>query len=143
VLPGTKPPPSLINIYKELNHDLGCTIPRHGGLIHWAEQGVLLLNTVLTVRDNEPGSHRGKGWETFTDQVIRLLDAKQESLVFMLWGSHAQQKEKLIQSNRHFIIRSPHPSPLSSYRGFFGSRPFSQANQFLLKSGQKEINWQL
>ena len=143
VKPGVAPPPSLQNIFKELHDDLGCRIPNHGYLVSWAEQGVLLLNTVLTVRANTPNSHRNIGWEIFTDSVIRALNAKEEPVVFILWGSHAQKKAELITDKRHHIIRSPHPSPLSAHRGFFGSRPFSAANHFLQAQGRGEINWQL
>jgi len=143
VKPGVAPPPSLQNIFKELHDDLGCRIPNHGYLVSWAEQGVLLLNTVLTVRANTPNSHRNIGWEIFTDSVIRALNAKEEPVVFILWGSHAQKKAELITDKRHHIIRSPHPSPLSAHRGFFGSRPFSAANRFLQAQGRGEINWQL
>jgi uracil-DNA glycosylase len=143
VKPGVAPPPSLQNIFKELHDDLGCRIPNHGYLVSWAEQGVLLLNTVLTVRANTPNSHRNIGWEIFTDSVIRALNAKEEPVVFILWGSHAQKKTELITDKRHHIIRSPHPSPLSAHRGFFGSRPFSAANRFLQAQGRGEINWQL
>lgn len=143
VKPGITPPPSLQNIFKELHEDLGCTIPNHGYLVKWAEQGVLLLNTVLTVRANQPYSHRDRGWETFTDRVIQILNEKTEPVVFILWGSHAQKKAKLITNSRHHFIRSSHPSPLSAYRGFFGSKPFSRANRFLREAGLQEIDWQL
>lgn len=143
VQPGVEPPPSLQNIYKELHDDLGCAIPNHGHLVSWAEQGVLLLNTVLTVRAHRPNSHRDKGWEHFTDRIIQALNDKTEPVVFFLWGSHAQKKAALITNRRHHLIRSPHPSPLSAYRGFFGSRPFSRANEFLRKAGLAEIDWQL
>ena len=143
VKPGVPPPPSLQNIFKELHDDLGCRIPDHGHLAKWAEQGVLLLNAVLTVRAGEPNSHRNMGWEIFTDRVMEVLNQKEEPVVFLLWGSHAQQKARLITNPRHVLIRSPHPSPLSAHRGFFGSRPFSRANEALRRSGQKEIDWQL
>lgn len=143
VKPGIAPPPSLQNIFKELHDDLGCQIPRHGYLVSWAEQGVLLLNTVLTVRANTPNSHKNLGWEMFTDSVIRALNAKEEPVVFILWGSHAQKKAELITNKRHHLIRSPHPSPLSAHRGFFGSKPFSAANRFLRAAGRGEIDWQL
>lgn len=143
VKPGVAIPPSLQNIYKELHADLGCPIPNHGYLVKWAEQGVLLLNTVLTVRDNMPNSHKGKGWEIFTSRVIEKLNERAEPVVFILWGKHAQEKEELITSPQHFIIRSPHPSPFSANRGFFGSRPFSRTNAFLRSIGQKEIDWQI
>ena len=143
VKPGVPPPPSLQNIFKELHDDLGCRIPGHGHLAKWAEQGVLLLNAVLTVRAGEPNSHRNMGWEIFTDRVMEVLNRKEEPVVFLLWGSHAQQKARLITNPRHVLIRSPHPSPLSAHRGFFGSRPFSRANEALRRSGLKEIDWQL
>ncbi len=143
VQPGVAPPPSLQNIFKELHDDLGCTIPNHGCLVHWAEQGVLLLNTVLTVRAHSPNSHRDRGWEQFTDRIIQALNDKDHPVVFFLWGSHAQKKAALITNRHHLLIRSPHPSPLSAYRGFFGSRPFSKANQFLRSVGLEEIDWQL
>jgi uracil-DNA glycosylase len=143
VKPGIQPPPSLQNIFKELRDDLGCRIPDHGHLAKWAEQGVLLLNTVLTVRAGEPNSHKNMGWETFTDKVMEILNQKPEPVVFLLWGSHAQQKAGLITNPRHVLIRSPHPSPLSAHRGFFGSRPFSRANEALRRTGQTEIDWQL
>lgn len=142
VQPGVKPPPSLENIFKELQDDLGCTIPNNGCLVKWAKQGVLLLNTVLTVRKKAPNSHRGIGWETFTDQVIRTLNDREKPVVFLLWGKNAQAKQPLI-SPHHFIIKSPHPSPFSAHRGFFGSRPFSRANRFLRESGMTEIDWQI
>lgn len=143
VKPGVPAPPSLQNIFKELKDDLGCYIPNNGYLRHWAEQGVLLLNTVLTVRANQPNSHRGMGWEQFTDKVISLLNEREQPVVFILWGSHAQQKLQKIDTSRHFVIRSPHPSPLSAHRGFFGSRPFSRTNQFLRQIGCDEIDWQI
>ncbi|HWO95513.1 MAG TPA: uracil-DNA glycosylase [Bacillus sp. (in: firmicutes)] len=143
VKPGIKPPPSLVNIYKELSTDIGCFIPNNGYLVKWAEQGVLLLNTVLTVRKGEANSHKGKGWETFTDRVIELLAQREEPMVFLLWGKHAQEKKKLIHSHHHFILESPHPSPFSANRGFFGSRPFSKTNQFLIDHGQAPIDWQI
>jgi len=142
VKPGVPAPPSLQNIFKELQSDLGCPIPNHGHLAHWAGQGVLLLNTVLTVRAGEPASHRGIGWETFTDRVIETLNGKEQPVVFILWGSHAQAKAPLI-AGHHGILRSPHPSPLSAHRGFFGSRPFSAANRFLRSRGLEEIDWRL
>lgn len=143
VKPGVQPPPSLQNIYKELQADLNCTIPPHGYLVHWAKQGVMLLNTVLTVRDGNANSHKGLGWETFTDRVIHLLNERPTPLVFILWGRHAQEKAAFIDRRKHCIIQSPHPSPLSAHRGFFGSRPFSRANQFLREQGMTEIDWQL
>ncbi|MFB0846391.1 uracil-DNA glycosylase [Paenibacillus oleatilyticus] len=143
VKPGIPAPPSLQNIFKELQSDLGCSIPDNGCLVPWAEQGVLLLNTVLTVRQGEAHSHKGQGWETFTDRVISLLNEREKPIVFVLWGSPAQQKMQLITERRHFIVRSVHPSPLSAHRGFFGSRPFSQVNDFLRSIGSAEIDWQL
>jgi uracil-DNA glycosylase len=143
VKPGVPAPPSLQNIFKELHDDLGCYIPNNGYLVKWAEQGVLLLNTVLTVRAHEANSHRGKGWEQFTDRVISLLNEREKPVVFILWGAPAQQKARFIDTSRHCVIRSPHPSPLSAHRGFFGSRPFSKANRFLREHGIPEIDWQI
>lgn len=143
VRPGIKPPPSLVNIYKELQSDLNCTIPEHGYLSHWAKQGVMMLNAVLTVRAGNPNSHKGIGWEQFTDQIIHLLNERGKPLVFILWGRHAQEKAAFIDKTRHCIIASPHPSPFSANRGFFGSRPFSRANAFLRSQGMEEIDWQL
>lgn len=136
-----KIPPSLKNIYKELADDVGCEIPRSGDLSAWAEQGVFLLNTVLSVRASEAGSHQQKGWEQFTDATIRLLSEEKEHLVFILWGRPAQSKEKLIDSSRHLVLKAPHPSPLSSYRGFFGSKPFSKSNDYLKAHGITPIEW--
>jgi uracil-DNA glycosylase len=138
---GVRVPPSLKNIYKELHEDIGCRIPDHGNLSKWTEQGVLLLNTVLTVREGKAHSHKGKGWETFTDKVIEQLNNREKPLVFMLWGRPAQEKLKLIDSSKHFVIQSPHPSPFSARKGFFGSKPFSRANEWLKKNGGKEIDW--
>ncbi|MBC8079575.1 MAG: uracil-DNA glycosylase [Gorillibacterium sp.] len=143
VKPGVVTPPSLKNIYKELKDDLGCSIPNHGHLVHWAEQGVLLLNTVLTVQAGHAHSHHGRGWETFTDKVIQLVSGLDHPVVFMLWGGPAQAKLPMIDSQKHSVILSPHPSPLSSYRGFFGSKPFSRANLFLMEKGLAPIDWQL
>lgn len=143
VQPGIQPPPSLINIFKELNTDLGCTVPNNGCLRPWAEQGVLLLNAVLTVRAHKAFSHQGKGWEQFTDHIIELLNERGKPLAFILWGAPARRKKAMITNPRHFIVESPHPSPLSAYNGFFGSRPFSQVNEFLQKNGQSPIDWQL
>lgn len=140
---GTAFPPSLRNIFKELVDDIGCTYPQNGDLTNWAKQGVLLLNTTLTVREGEPMSHVGMGWETFTDQVLKYLNEKQSPIVFVLWGKHARNKAKLIDKTRHFIIESAHPSPLSAYRGFFGSHPFSQTNEFLISKGINPIDWSL
>ncbi len=134
-------PPSLRNMFKELQDDIGCPLPTEGSLVHWAEQGVLLLNTVLTVRKGEANSHRGKGWEQFTDQVINKLNDREKPVIFMLWGRPAQSKKRLIDTSRHFIIESPHPSPLSAHRGFFGSKPYSKANEFLKEIGEAEIDW--
>ena len=136
-------PPSLRNIFKELNSDLGTEIPTHGDLEPWALQGVLLLNATLTVRAHQPGSHQGKGWETFTDQVIRKVNEKEEKTIFLLWGAFARRKSVLIDQERHHIIQSAHPSPLSAHRGFFGSRPFSEANHVLKDSGRGSVNWAL
>lgn len=143
VPPGVKTPPSLVNIYKEMAEDIGITQPCHGCLVSWAEQGVLLLNAVLTVEAHEAASHQGRGWEIFTDAVITELNDKHDNLVFILWGSYAQKKGAKINGSRHLVIRSPHPSPLSSYRGFFGSKPFSRTNTYLEDRGKSPIDWQL
>ena len=143
VRPGVPPPPSLLNIFKELNADVGFHIPNHGCLIPWAEQGVLLLNAVLTVRAHQANSHQGKGWETFTDTVLQAVNQKSTPVVFLLWGSYAQRKAELIDSNRHIILKAPHPSPLSASRGFFGCRHFSRANSALKTAGLPVIDWQL
>ncbi|SFJ86265.1 uracil-DNA glycosylase [Thermoflavimicrobium dichotomicum] len=143
VKPGVPIPPSLQNIFKELRDDLGCYIPNNGYLVKWAKQGVLMLNAVLTVRQGRPNSHRGKGWEIFTDQVIQALNKRKDPVVFILWGKNAQEKKKLITCPHHYIIESAHPSPYSADRGFFGSRPFSRTNQFLRRIGQPEIDWQI
>ncbi|MEQ1526127.1 MAG: uracil-DNA glycosylase [Gallionella sp.] len=143
VRPGVAIPPSLQNIFKELRSDLGCKMPNNGYLTHWAEQGVLLLNTVLTVQAHLANSHQGKGWETFTDAVIAAVNAKTEPVVFVLWGANARKKLALIDTRRHTVIESPHPSPLSAHRGFFGSRPFSKINAALRKTGEAEIDWQI
>lgn len=140
---GVKVPPSLANIHKELHGDLGLPVPSHGNLEAWARQGVLLLNTTLTVRGGQAASHQGKGWETFTDRVIRVVDAKPEHVVFILWGGHARKKKTLIDRDRHTILESPHPSPLSAHQGFLGSRPFSRANGALQAHGQPPIDWSL
>jgi len=134
-------PPSLINIFKEINRDLGKTMPDSGNLIRWAHQGVLLLNASLTVQAHMAGSHQGKGWETFTDSVIRILAEKKENLVFLLWGSYAQKKGEFIDTRRHLVLKSVHPSPLSAYRGFIGNNHFSLANKYLRERGQQEIDW--
>ena len=141
VKPGIRIPPSLKNIYKELNDDLGCPIPDHGCLTHWTEEGVLLLNAVLTVRAGQAASHRGQGWEIFTDRVITMLNEREDPIVFILWGAFAQSKKSMINQDRHYIIESPHPSPLSASRGFFGSRPFSKTNAFLQSIGKTPIDW--
>lgn len=143
VKPGIDIPPSLYNIYKELKDDVGCFIPNNGCLIPWAKQGVLLLNAVLTVRAHHAASHKDKGWEKFTDNIINLLNHSDNNIVFILWGSFAQSKSALITNPRHLIIKSPHPSPLSAHRGFFGSKPFSKSNEFLLKNGYSPIDWQI
>jgi uracil-DNA glycosylase len=143
VKPGVQVPPSLQNIYKELHQDLGCPIPHHGYLVKWATEGVLMLNNVLTVRAGQPNSHRGKGWEAFTSQVICTLNERVQPLVFLLWGKNAQEKKALITKKHHLVIESAHPSPFSAERGFFGSRPFSRTNQFLQQMGVKEIDWQI
>jgi uracil-DNA glycosylase len=134
-------PPSLLNIFKEIERDLGKPMPASGNLIRWAQQGVLLLNATLTVQAHMAGSHQGKGWETFTDAVIHKLATEKEQLVFMLWGSYAQQKGAFIDSNKHLVLKSVHPSPLSAYRGFIGSSHFSAANNYLKRNGKQEINW--
>ena len=141
VRPGVPQPPSLRNIFHELNTDLGCPVPNHGSLTSWAENGVLLLNTVLTVRAHEAGSHRNRGWEVFTDAVIRALNEREQPLVFILWGNFAIKKTALIDEKRHRIISGPHPSPLSASRGFFGSRPFSRANTYLEELGEEAVDW--
>lgn len=136
-------PPSLVNIYKELQSDLGFSPPKHGFLEAWARQGVLLLNNVLTVEKGKAGSHHNRGWELFTDKIIEMLNEKKENLVFILWGSPAQKKAQSVDPKKHFILKSVHPSPLSSYRGFFGSKPFSQTNSFLRSKGLKAVDWQI
>ena len=143
VTPGIKVPPSLANIHKEIKSDLGIDQPNHGCLISWAQQGVLLLNATLTVEDGCAGAHQGKGWEQFTDEIIKTLNEKREGVVFMLWGSYAQKKSIMIDSSRHLILKSVHPSPLSAYRGFFGCGHFSAANHYLQERGEKPIDWQL
>ena len=141
---GIIPPPSLKNIYKELVTDIpGFAVPAHGELTEWAEQGVMLLNATLTVRAGTPGSHQKKGWEEFTDQVIKTISDKKEGIVFILWGAYAQAKAELIDKSKHFIIKSPHPSPFSADRGFFGSKPFSKTNEILIKEEKKPIDWQI
>ena len=143
VQPDVAIPPSLQNIYKELRDDLGCTIPNNGCLTPWAEQGVLLLNAVLTVRTHQANSHQGKGWENFTDAIIRAVNDKPDRVVFVLWGAYARKKVPLINTTRHVIIQSAHPSPLSAAAGFFGSRPFSKINAALREAGKPEIDWQI
>lgn len=143
VRPGIKPPPSLVNIFKELRSDVDFRIPNNGYLVPWAEQGMLLLNAVLTVRAHKPNSHKGHGWEIFTDAVIRAVNAREDPVVFVLWGGYAQKKRALIDTARHTIIQSAHPSPLSANNGFFGSRPFSAINAALRAAGKPEIDWQL
>ncbi|MFN8847695.1 MAG: uracil-DNA glycosylase [Bdellovibrionales bacterium] len=143
VLPGVPFPPSLLNIFKELQSDLGIPIPQSGCLKKWAEQGVLLLNSVLTVEDGKPAAHQGKGWEKFTDTIVQLLNDERQNLVFVLWGSYAQKKGALIDRSKHFVIESVHPSPLSAYRGFLGSRPFSKINNYLKSQGSVPIDWKI
>ncbi|WP_432345121.1 uracil-DNA glycosylase [Shinella yambaruensis] len=143
VQPGVRIPPSLVNIYKEMQDDLGIPPVRHGFLEHWAKQGVLLLNSVLTVEMGRAASHQGRGWERFTDAVIRAVNEQEKPVVFILWGSYAQKKAAFVDRDRHLVLRSAHPSPLSAHNGFFGSRPFSKANAFLEKHGRKPIDWQL
>lgn len=143
VKPGVEVPPSLVNIYKELQDDLGCYIPNNGYLVKWAKQGVLLLNTVLTVRAHQANSHRGIGWEVFTDAAIRALNEQDRPMVFILWGRPAQMKKSMLNNPKHLILEAPHPSPLSAYRGFFGSKPFSKTNQFLEAYGIEPIDWQI
>lgn len=144
VLPTQKNiPPSLVNIYQELHDDLGCYIPNNGYLKKWADQGVLLLNTVLTVRAHQANSHQGKGWEQFTDAVIEAVNAQDRPIVYLLWGRPAQSKIPMLTNSKHLILKAPHPSPLSAYRGFFGCRHFSQANAFLEKNGIEPIDWQI
>ena len=144
VKPPVTPPPSLVNIYKELSTDIeGFVIPHHGYLVEWAKQGVLLLNTVLTVEEGKANSHANWGWEAFTDKVIAQLNAHRENIVFLLWGSHAQKKGAFIDRNKHCVLTAPHPSPLAAHRGFFGCHHFSKANEYLKAHGMAEINWQL
>lgn len=143
VKPDVEIPPSLVNIYKELHDDLGCYIPNNGYLVKWAKQGVLMLNTVLTVRAHQANSHRGIGWEEFTNAAIRVLNEQDRPIVFILWGGSAQRKKEMLNNPKHLILEAPHPSPLSAYRGFFGSKPFSQTNAFLKKNGLTPIDWQI
>ena len=143
VKPEVDIPPSLVNIYKELQDDLGCYIPNNGYLVKWAKQGVLLLNTVLTVRAHQANSHRGRGWEEFTDAAIQALNRQDRPIVFILWGRPAQSKKRMLNNPNHLILEAPHPSPLSAYNGFFGSKPFSQTNRFLQEHGEESIDWQI
>lgn len=143
VRPGVPVPPSLINIYKEMNTDLGIQPVRHGYLISWAEQGVLLLNSVLTVEKNKAASHRNRGWESFTDRIARIIDTENDGTAFILWGAYAQKKGSFLDRNKHLVLSAPHPSPLSASRGFLGSRPFSQVNDWLISKGKSPIDWQL
>lgn len=143
VKPGVEIPPSLVNIYKELQSDLGLYYPDNGNLEKWARQGVLLLNTVLTVRAHSPASHQGKGWEKFTDAIIRAVNKEDRPIVFILWGAPARRKKLMLDNPKHLILEAPHPSPLSAYRGFFGSNPFSKTNEFLEAGGVKPIDWQI
>ena len=143
VKPDIETPPSLVNIYKELNSDLGCYIPNNGYLTKWARQGVLLLNTVLTVRAHQANSHRGFGWEEFTDAAIRILNEQERPIVYLLWGKPAQMKKSMLNNPKHLILEAPHPSPLSAYRGFFGCQHFSKTNEFLKDNGLEPIDWQI
>lgn len=143
VLPGVSPPPSLVNIFKEIQRELAIPVPAHGCLEHWAEQGVLLLNATLTVERGRAGSHQGKGWEQFTDSAIRVLGREREGLVFLLWGAYAQKKAALIDNRKHLILMSPHPSPLSAHRGFFGNDHFVRTNSWLEERGEAAIDWRL
>ncbi len=143
VRPGVPPPPSLLNIYKELESDLGIKRPQHGNLLSWAQQGILLLNSVLTVEANRAASHKNRGWERFTDRIIHLIDEEKDSVAFILWGAYAQKKGAFVNRSKHLLLSSPHPSPLSASRGFFGSRPFSRVNQWLESLGMETINWRL
>ena len=143
VKPGIEIPPSLVNIYQELHDDLGCYIPDNGYLVKWAKQGVMMLNTVLTVRAHQANSHRNIGWEEFTDAAIRVLADQDRPMVFILWGRPAQRKAEMIYNPKHLVLKSPHPSPLSAYRGFFGSRPFSKTNRYLEENGIEPIDWQI
>ncbi len=143
VKPDVEIPPSLVNIYKELEDDLGCYVPNNGYLVKWANQGVLMLNTVLTVRAHQANSHRGIGWEQFTDAAIRILAKQDRPMVYILWGKPAQMKKSMLYNPKHLILEAPHPSPLAAYRGFFGSRPFSRTNQYLQENGLEPIDWQI
>ena len=143
VKPGVQAPPSLVNMFKELKNDIGCEMPNNGYLVTWAKQGVLLLNAALTVREGEPNSHKGKGWEEFTDRIISILNEREKSVIFVLWGKNALAKEELITNVRHMILRAPHPSPLSASRGFFGCKHFSKINVLLRANGETPIDWQI
>lgn len=143
VKPDVETPPSLVNIYKELNSDLGCYIPNNGYLTKWAKQGVLMLNTVLTVRAHQANSHRGIGWEEFTDAAIRILNEQERPIVYLLWGKPAQMKKSMLNNPKHLILEAPHPSPLSAYRGFLGCHHFSKTNEFLIENGLEPIDWQI
>ncbi|MDH2330556.1 MULTISPECIES: uracil-DNA glycosylase [Paenibacillus] len=143
VRPGVRTPPSLQNIYKELRDDIGTPIPNQGYLVPWAEQGVLLLNNVLTVREGQPQSHQGIGWERFTDAVIEAINEREQPAVFILWGSHAQKKASFVNTSKHLVLKSVHPSPLAAHRGFFGSKPFSRTNAFLQEHGMEPIRWEI
>ncbi|MFO1241331.1 MAG: uracil-DNA glycosylase [Sphingomonadaceae bacterium] len=143
VQPGVRPPPSLVNIYKEIESDLGIRPPAHGFLEHWAQQGVLLLNSVLTVEQGQPASHQGKGWERFTDAVVRLVNARETPVVFMLWGNYAQRKAEFVDAQKHLMLKAAHPSPFSAHNGFLGCRHFSKANVFLESKGLAPIDWAL
>ena len=143
VQPNVKIPPSLLNIYKELRDDIGCYIPNNGYLLPWANQGVLLLNTVLTVRAHEANSHKNKGWEIFTDEIIKILNKRKDPVIFVLWGANARKKKEFIDSNRHFILEAPHPSPLSASKGFFGCNHFSKINKILIELDKEPIDWQI
>ena len=143
VKPGVQTPPSLVNIYQELHEDLGCYIPNNGYLTKWAEQGVLLLNTVLTVQAHKANSHKDIGWEEFTDAAIRILNEQDRPIVYLLWGRNAQNKKWMLTNPKHLILEAPHPSPLSAYRGFFGSRPFSKTNEYLEANGLEPVDWQI
>jgi uracil-DNA glycosylase len=140
---GVRPPPSLLNIYKEIKNDLGLDPPNHGNLKSWADQGVLLLNSVLTVEAGKAASHQGRGWEKFTDAIVQLVNDQSNPVVFILWGSYAQKKAAFVDQSKHRVLKSVHPSPLSAHNGFFGSKPFSQANAFLKSKGRGEIDWQV
>jgi uracil-DNA glycosylase len=143
VRPEVDIPPSLVNIYKELQDDMGCYVPNNGYLVKWAKQGVLLLNNVLTVRSGQANSHKDKGWENFTDDVIKILNKREKPIVFMFWGACAKTKEALITNPNHLVLKAVHPSPLSAYRGFFGCKHFSKANEFLKKNGEEPVDWQI